>query len=428
MDIRHDETVHALPQQTPHHTPHGPWPEDSLARVPYWVYQDPDNHAREQQRIFEGATWNFVCLESDIPNRGDYRTNRIGNLPVIVVRGADGAINCFENRCAHRGSLIAFDDGGNVQNNFKCIYHAWSYDLAGNLKGIAFERGVNGRGGMPPGFQRETFSPRKLRTTTLGGLVFATLSPDTPPIEAYIGSDVLGRFKRVLNRPIRVMGRFVQVLPSNWKLYFENVRDTYHASLLHLFFATFRINRLTQGGGVLVSPDGAHHSSYTIVVPEGANATAYRDQGIRSEDNDYKLADPSLIESVNEFGDPIQLQILSVFPATVVQQVHNCLAVRQIVPTGVDRMELHWTYFGYADDSPEMNRRRLKQLNLVGPAGFVSMEDGCVTGFVQRGIASASDKVSVIEMGGRTAESQETRATEAAVRGFWKAYRRHMAY
>ncbi|HUN51650.1 MAG TPA: aromatic ring-hydroxylating dioxygenase subunit alpha [Candidatus Sulfotelmatobacter sp.] len=406
----------------------GCWPENSVARVPYWVYQDRANYERELKRLFEGATWNLVCLEADIPNKGDYRTNHIGALPVIVVRDADGSINCFENRCAHRGALIAFDDGGNVQNNFKCIYHAWSYDLAGNLRGIAFEHGINGLGGMPGDFRRENFSPRKLRTTTLGGLVFATLSPDTPPIEDYLGAEILQRFKRVLNRPIRVMGRFVQPLPSNWKLYFENVRDTYHASLLHLFFATFRITRLTQGGGIIVSPDGAHHASYTIAAPEGANASAYREQGIRSERDDYKLADPSLLESVNEFDDPIQLQILSIFPATVLQQIYNCLAVRQIVPKGPDRMELHWTYFGYADDTAEMTQRRLKQQNLVGPAGFVSMEDGCVPGFVQRGIASAGDKVSVIEMGGDAVESQRTRATEAAVRGFWKVYRERMGY
>ena len=406
----------------------GCWPENSVARVPYWVYQDRANYERELKRLFEGATWNLVCLEADILNKGDYRTNHIGALPVIVVRAADGSINCFENRCAHRGALIAFDDGGNVQNNFKCIYHAWSYDLAGNLRGIAFEHGINGLGGMPGDFRRENFSPRKLRTTTLGGLVFATLSPDTPPIEDYLGAEILQRFKRVLNRPIRVMGRFVQPLPSNWKLYFENVRDTYHASLLHLFFATFRITRLTQGGGIIVSPDGAHHASYTIAAPEGANASAYREQGIRSERDDYKLADPSLLESVNEFDDPIQLQILSIFPATVLQQIYNCLAVRQIVPKGPDRMELHWTYFGYADDTAEMTQRRLKQQNLVGPAGFVSMEDGCVPGFVQRGIASAGDKVSVIEMGGDAVESQRTRATEAAVRGFWKVYRERMGY
>ncbi len=374
------------------------------------------------------ATWNYVCLEADIPNKGDYRTNHIGSLPVIVVRDADGVINCFENRCAHRGALIALDDGGTVEHNFKCIYHAWSYDLGGNLRGIAFERGINGVGGMPKDFKREQFGPRKLRTTTLCGLVFATLSDDTPPIEDYLGSEVLGRIRRVLNRPIRVMGRFTQALPNNWKLYVENVKDTYHASLLHLFFGTFRITRLTQGGGVLVSPDGGHHASYTIDKADDAKSTAYRDQGIRSENKDYKLADPSLLDTIDEFRDGIQLQILSVFPGFILQQIHNCLAVRQVVPKGVDQMELRWTYFGFADDPPEMTRRRLKQQNLVGPAGFVSMEDGCVGGFVQRGIAAAGEQVSVIEMGGSGAESQATRATESSVRGFWKAYRRHMGY
>lgn len=298
------------------------WPDDSIARVPYWVYQDEANYKRELQRVFEGATWNFVCLEADIPNKGDYRTNVVGAMPVIVVRGADGAINCFENRCAHRGALIAFDDGGNVQNNFKCIYHAWSYDLAGNLKGIAFEHGVAGKGGLPKDFCRENFNPRKLRTTTLGGLVFATLSPDTPPIEAYLGEEVYGRAMRILKRAVKVTGRFVQPLPNNWKLYVENVKDTYHASLLHLFFTTFRISRLTQGGGVVVSPDGGHHASYTIGAPEGTNATAYRDQGIRT-DSDYTLTDPSMLDAVDEFDDRIQLQMLSIFPAAILQQVSN---------------------------------------------------------------------------------------------------------
>ena len=406
----------------------GAWPDDSVARVPYWVYQDEANYRRELERLFEGPTWNFVCLEADIPEKGDYRTNVVGAMPVIVVRDVNGAINCFENRCAHRGALIAFDDGGKVENQFKCIYHAWSYDLCGNLRGIAFEKGINGVGGMPKDFQRHRYGPRKLRTTTLGGLVFATLSDETPPIEQYLGAEILGRVQRVLNRPIKVMGRFVQALPNNWKLYVENVKDTYHASLLHLFFGTFRITRLTQGGGVLVSPDGGHHASYTIDKADDAQSTAYRDQGIRSENKDYKLADPTLLDTVEEFGDRIQLQILSVFPALILQQIHNCLAVRQVVPLGPDKMEIRWTYFGFEDDPPEMTRRRLKQQNLVGPAGFVSMEDGCVGGFVQRGIAAAGDEVSVIEMGGSTTESQATRATEASVRGFWKAYRERMGY
>jgi hypothetical protein len=93
-----------------------------------------------------------------------------------------------------------------------------------------------------------------------------------------------------------------------------------------------------------------------------------------------------VLEGFQEFDDGVTLQILSVFPGFVLQQIQNCLAVRQLVTTGQEQSELHWTYLGYADDTPAQLKARLKQLNLVGPAGFISMEDGAVGGFVQRGI------------------------------------------
>jgi phenylpropionate dioxygenase-like ring-hydroxylating dioxygenase large terminal subunit len=402
------------------------WPGTELTRVPYWVYQDEATYRAELRRIFEGPTWNYVCLESDLPGPGAYRTTFVGEMPVIVARAEDDAIHAFENRCAHRGALIALDDEGVAARHFQCVYHAWSYDFSGNLIGIAFEKGAHGKGGMPETFCKAEHGPRKLRTAVFCGLVFATLSPDTPPLEQYLGAEVTARVARVLRRPIEVLGRFTQALPNNWKLYVENVKDTYHASLLHAFFGTFRITRLTQGGGVMVSPDGGHHASYTIARADDRTSTAYRDQGIRSENERYRLADPSLLDSVDEFGDGIQLQILTIFPGFVLQQIQNCLAVRQVLPKGVHGMELCWTYFGFADDTPEMRQRRLRQANLVGPAGYVSMEDGCVGGFVERGAAAAPDALSVVNMGGDGAQSDDTRATEASVRGFWKAYRRHM--
>jgi anthranilate 1,2-dioxygenase large subunit len=88
----------------------------------------------------------------------------------------------------------------------------------------------------------------------------------------------------------------------------------------------------------------------------------------------------------------------------------------------VGRTELNWTLLGFAEDTPEQRRVRLKQANLVGPAGYISMEDGCVGGFVQRGVAGAPDQAAVLRMGGESAESSESRVTEASVRGFWKAY------
>ena len=402
---------------------HEAW-EPGLTRVPFWVYQDDAVRQAEQRRIFQGPVWNYLCLEHELANTGDFRTSFVGDMPVIVVRGEHGEIRAFENRCAHRGALISFDDGGTV-SEFHCVYHAWRYDLSGNLKSVAFRRGVNGKGGMADSFCLEQHGPRKLRTGTIGGLVFGTLSVDTPALEDYLGPAICAKIRRVMHKTPEIIGRFTQPLPNNWKLYAENVKDTYHASLLHLFFTTFRITRFSQAGGITLSDDGAHHASATYGQLESSDSL-YKDEAIRSDDDEFRLADPSMLDPVDEFGDGIQLQILTVFPTLVLQQTHNCIAVRQMVPRGVDAMDLHWTYLGFADDTPAMRTRRLKQANLVGPAGFVSMEDGCIGGFVRRGSIAAAEQQSLVEMGGAEAKSQDTRATEAAVRGFWQTYRRLM--
>ena len=71
------------------------------------------------------------------------------------------------------------------------------------------------------------------------GLVFGSLSDDVPDLEDYLGPEIARGISRVLHKPVQILGRFKQTLPNNWKLYVENVRDTYHASLLHVFFTTF---------------------------------------------------------------------------------------------------------------------------------------------------------------------------------------------
>jgi terephthalate 1,2-dioxygenase oxygenase component alpha subunit len=340
------------------------------------------------------------------------------------VRDSDGEVYAFENRCAHRGALIALEKSGTA-DSFQCVYHAWSYNRQGELTGVAFEKGVKGQGGMPPGFCKEDHGPRKLRIAVFSGLVFGSFSDDVLPVEEYLGPEICTRIERVLHKPVEVIGRFTQALPNDWKLYVENVRDSYHASLLHLFFTTFEINRLSQKGGVIVDASGGNHVSYSMIDKAAADSS-YRDQGLRSDHERYRLKDPSLLAGFPEWDDGITLQILSVFPGFVLQQIQNCLAVRQVLPKGQGRSELNWTYLGFADDTPAQRTVRLKQSNLVGPAGFISMEDGAVGGFVQRGIAGALDHEAVVEMGGADAASSDGRATETSVRGFWKAYRQHM--
>ncbi len=400
------------------------WPQGELTRIPYWIYQSPDIYALEQRRIFEGPVWNFLCLEAEVARPGDYRVTFAGTMPVIVARDFDDEIYAFENRCAHRGALICLDGGGKARD-FTCVYHSWNYDLKGNLKAVAFEDGVAGKGGMPKTFCREDHGPRKLRIAKFCGLVFGSLSDDVPPIEEYLGDEISTRIARVLCKPVVVTGRFTQSLNNNWKLYFENVKDTYHASLLHTFFTTFRINRLSQRGGMVVDPSGGNHASFSF-MDSTQKDHEYSAMGLRSEKEGFKLEDASLLRTVDEFGDGCIMQILTVFPGFVLQQIQNALAVRQILPKGIGRTALNWTTIGFADDTDDMKRLRLKQNNLAGPAGYVSMEDGAVGGFVQRGIAAAGDERAVVEMGGGGTSTMATRATEASVRGFWQCYRGHM--
>ena len=400
------------------------WPAEGVTRVPYWVYQDEDIYRREQERIFRGATWNFLGLEAELPRPGDFKTTFVGEMPVIVTRGAHGELNAFENRCAHRGALISFKDRGNA-GEFTCVYHNWTYDLEGNLTGVAFRRGIQGKGGMPADARPESGAPRKLRVATYCGLVFATLSEATPPLEEYLGPEIAARVRRVMKEPVRILGGYSQIFPNNWKLYLDNVKDTYHASLLHSFFATFRLNRLSQRGGVIVGGDGGNHVSYTMMRTD-TGSDEYERAGMRSAAGGYRLEAPELLETVDENGDGVSLQILGVFPGFVLQQIMNSLAVRQVLPKGVGETELVWTCFGYASDDGTMTERRLKQANLIGPAGYISMEDGAATALVQRGVQGAAERSAFVEMGGRGVASEESRVTESSVRGLWQSYRRHM--
>ena len=63
----------------------------------------------EQERVFEGPVWNFLCLELEVADPGDWRATKVGQMPVVVVRDTDGSIAAFENRCVHRGALICLD-------------------------------------------------------------------------------------------------------------------------------------------------------------------------------------------------------------------------------------------------------------------------------------------------------------------------------
>jgi phenylpropionate dioxygenase-like ring-hydroxylating dioxygenase large terminal subunit len=398
------------------------WEARGVDAIPYEAYTNEEVYAFEQEKLFQGPIWNFLGLDIEVPHIGDYKTAFVGDTPVVLIRNEEGTFSSFVNKCAHRGSTLLFDKCGN-RKRLTCVYHNWSYDLHGDLKAVAFQRGVRGVGGLPADFKLEEHNLRKLRVESLNGLIFATFSDDTPPLETFLGDQMVAHIRRIFNRKIRILGTYSQYMHNNWKLYMENVKDSYHASLLHLFFTTFKLNRLSMQGGLVIDESGGHHISFSKMATDTAKGTDYESGGLRAQDDDFVLHDRSILTSWPEFDDGITHAIQGIFPNMIVQQIQNSLAVRVLVPRGVDDCELFWIMFGYDDDTAEQTDIRASLSNLVGPAGLVSMEDGIIGNFVQRAIGPNPEGSTVLQMGGRTVESQESRVSEASVRGFWQAYR-----
>ncbi len=161
---------------------------------------------------------------------------------------------------------------------------------------------------------------------------------------------------------------------------------------------------------------------------ETAEVAAYQGANLRTYQKGYSLADPSLLASRKEFETELTNSIHSIFPNLVIQQIFNTLATRHILPKSADTFELLFTFFCYTDDDEDMLQKRMKQANLVGPAGYISMEDGYAAELVQQAITRDQDACSLLELGGSEAENAEDLVNEAAIRGFWSYYRQIMDF
>jgi salicylate 5-hydroxylase large subunit len=400
------------------------WPAQGDSRVPYWVYTDEALYRREIERIFEGPTWSYLALECEIPAPGDYKRSWIGERSVLVVRGENGAVNGFLNRCAHRGVQVCQHDTGHVNRFFTCPYHQWTYDLEGKLRGLPFVRGVKGAGGMPADFAMADHGLTPIRIHARHGAVFGSLSGEAPSFEHYLGPEMVGFYDRVFDgRSLKLLGYSRQRLDANWKLMLENIKDTCHASLLHVFFVTFGLFRVDNPSKVRMDETGLHTA---LVSERGRQELNEGTRQMQSFKGELTLQDPRIIEAVREFPGNATVIMHTFWPNLILQQQSNTLATRQIVPRGPEAFDLNWTFFGYADDDEEMTERRLRQANLMGPGGLVSMDDGEIIARAQQGFRHAVDAAGINEMGGRDYADAEHMVTDVALRAFYRGYRRVM--
>lgn len=399
------------------------WPDEGPTRVPDWVYTSQEIYDREVARIFRGRTWNYIALEAELPEPGDFKRSFVGPLSVIAVRCQDGSVSVLENRCAHRRVEFCRAHDGKVEQ-LVCPYHQWTYDLKGNLIGVPFRRGLNKQGGMPPTFCPEKHGLTKLNVATRAGVIFASFAHDVEPLEDYIGPEVLQDFDALLmGRKLRLLGHHDHWVPANWKLYFENIRDPYHTTLLHPFLITFGL--MTAGNRNKMEVDKlGRHGAMTSARPENFSLGDETRGEMRRFQPGLKLNDDRIVRYEKEnYDSPWTATFETIWPTLIVAQQINTMIMRHLVPQGPNEMIIRWTYFGFEDDSEEMVRQRCRQLNLVGASGLIGLEDFEVMSWLQDGVRKSDGGAGVIEMGAADEGTTSTMMTERAIRSMYRHWR-----
>lgn len=185
----------------------------------------------ETERIFR-RRWLCVGLAVSIPESGRYLVVEIEGDSLLVVRDRAGAIQCFHNVCRHRGTRLCDDQSGRFTKYIVCPYHAWAYELSGELAAAPNMDEVDG-------FDRGELPLRAVATVVWEGLVFACFD-DTPVPFEHAFASIFSKFSAWHLADLVPVHRTEYEVEANWKLLFQNYSECYHCPTLHP-----ALNRLT---------------------------------------------------------------------------------------------------------------------------------------------------------------------------------------
>jgi phenylpropionate dioxygenase-like ring-hydroxylating dioxygenase large terminal subunit len=231
-------------------------PGHALARE---FYTDPGIFEHDMQCMLL-RHWFCAGHISSIPRAGDFLVVDMGSESVIVVRTAAGGVRALLNVCRHRGSRLVTARSGKAQSaRLTCPYHAWSYDLEGNL--MAARQ-------MPESFRRADMALKPLGVRVMEGLIFTTFAQQ--PLDLGVAADALARSAGVHGwATAKVAHRELYSIKANWKLAVENYMECYHCTPAHPEFARRHVYaRPAEQAAELERAGRTRAAALGIVVPD----------------------------------------------------------------------------------------------------------------------------------------------------------------
>ncbi len=208
-----------------------PFYEDTTPQrgLPAAAYKDTEFWRVECASVF---TRNWICVGfvHELQAAGDAVPVAVAELPLLLVRNTAGEIKAFHNICRHR-CLTLVDEPKNVGKLIRCPYHAWAYDLDGQLRAAPHFGGKNDH--QAEGFDRKQNSLVPVRSHVWKDWIFVNLDGNAPDFDEY-SATLQARLEGIDWDMLECIGTLdFGEIACNWKFIMENFIEPYHVQFVH---------------------------------------------------------------------------------------------------------------------------------------------------------------------------------------------------
>jgi Rieske 2Fe-2S family protein len=257
--------------------------------LPSSWYLQQDIFEIERQQIFF-REWICVGREEQLDQPGDHRVLDVFGESVLLLRNGEGILRAFYNVCLHRGArlcpageLVDSNDrvplrGGVIGGrSIVCPYHAWTYDLDGQL-----QRAPHMSEDM--GFRVEDVHLHSVGCETWGGFVFVHLTPaEAPDFAAHIATSAK-IFDRYPLADLRIGATYNYSVHANWKVLCENYNECYHCGPVHPELCKLVPAFKEAGGSNLDWDRGIPHREGAVTFTESGTTTRRTFPGLNEDE------------------------------------------------------------------------------------------------------------------------------------------------
>ncbi len=291
-------------------------------------------------------TWQWLCHGEKLRNPGSYVAEEIAGMPIVAVRDSAGVLRAFYNVCKHRAHHLL--DGEGTTNNIVCPYHAWSYDLGGNLRSARHTSHLEN-------FATESICLDAVQVEEFGGFVYVCLDPQTAPLREVsgdLGSEIAKWAPDVAD--LTFAHRLSYTIHSNWKNVVDNFLECYHCHVAHKDFVS------------LVDMD-----TYSVTT-HGIYSSHMAEAG-KSDNTAYDVSDATVTDHA----------VWWLWPNTCIMRYpgRGNMIILKIIPAGPDLTYETYDFFLESADPNEAELESIRYLDEV-----LQVEDINLVESVQRGM------------------------------------------